>query len=133
MPAKGVLTNDPKESALMESGYCSDNLQSAVPVFAALGDPVRLSIVARLSENGPLPTVQLTDGTGGITRQGINRHLRVLEDAGLVESARVGRVRQWQLRAQQIAIIREHLDRLSAVWDARIEGLRAFVEDGDER
>ncbi|WP_220790459.1 ArsR/SmtB family transcription factor [Gluconacetobacter takamatsuzukensis] len=114
---------------MTKGGSCSGDLQSVVPVFAALGDPIRLSIVARLSENGPLPTIRLTEGVGAISRQGINGHLRVLEEAGLVESARVGRMRQWQLRTQKIAIIRKHLERISIVWDARIAALRALVED----
>ena len=59
-------------------------------VFAALGDETRLRIVSRLGERGRLSIVTLTEGTR-VTRQAISKHLRVLEDAGLVRSPRQGR------------------------------------------
>ena len=102
------------------------------PIFSALGDPVRLAIVARLCKDGPLPTIKLRQCAGRVSRQGITKHLQVLEDAGLVESDRVGRDRQWRLQAPQFAAIRDYLDWISARWDRRLERLRAFVEgDGD--
>lgn len=102
----------------------------AAPLFAALGDRVRLALIARLSDQGPLPTVRLTQGAR-LTRQAVTKHLKVLEDAGLVRSERVGRDRAWRIEARQLARTRAYLDRISAQWDARIERLRAFVEDGD--
>lgn len=101
--------------------------QSAAPVFAALGDPSRLSIIERLCAAGPLPTTRLQ---GGVSRQGITKHLRVLEEAGLVESFRVGRDRQWQLRTEHLAAMRTYLDRVAAEWDVRLLRLKALVEDG---
>jgi len=58
----------------------------------------------------------------------MTKHLRVLEDAGLVESSRTGRDRQWRLQPHRIAVLRRHLEGVSAAWDARVERLRAFVE-----
>jgi len=107
-----------------------DTWAKAAPVFAALGDPVRLAIVARLCKEGPLPTIEFKQCAGGVSRQGITKHLHVLEEVGLVESDRVGRDRQWRLRARQLAAAREYLDWMSARWDQRLERLRAFVEDG---
>lgn len=103
-------------------------LSMAAPIFAALGDPVRLAILARLCKDGPLPTISLKDDAD-VTRQGVTKHLYVLEDAGLVSSNRVGRNRQWQIRPQQLEAARDYLDQISAQWDLRLERLRAFVED----
>ncbi len=103
-------------------------LSMAAPIFAALGDPVRLGMLARLCKDGPLPTISLQGGAD-VTRQGLTKHLHVLEDAGLVSSNRVGRDRQWQIRPQQLAAARDYLDRISAQWDLRLERLRAFVEN----
>ena len=97
-------------------------------VFAALGDPVRLAIVTRLCDHGPLPTIQLKWGTS-LSRQAVTKHLRILEDVGLVRSRRVGRDRSWRIEARQLAKARTYLDRISAQWDARLERQRAFVED----
>jgi DNA-binding transcriptional ArsR family regulator len=103
-------------------------LNKAVPLFAALGDAVRLSIMARLSSEGPLPTVQLKQRTN-LSRQAVTKHLRMLEDVGLVHSDRVGRDRLWRIETHQLAEIRKYLDQISALWDARLERLRTFVEN----
>lgn len=104
-------------------------LTRTAPIFSALGDPVRLAIVARLCKDGPLSTIELKRCAGGVSRQGITKHLRVLEDVGLVSSGRMGRDRQWQLQAQQLAAMRNYLGQISAQWDLRLERLRKFVED----
>jgi DNA-binding transcriptional ArsR family regulator len=100
----------------------------AAPVFAALGDPIRLSIVTQLCAGGPLPTIRLKERTE-ISRQAITKHLQILEQAGLVKSDRVGRDRAWRIEPHQLARTRDYLERISAQWDARIERLRAFVEE----
>lgn len=103
-------------------------MADAAPLFAALGDPTRLRIVARLCEGGPLPIVRLTEGTR-LTRQAITKHLNALSDAGLVESERNGRERVWELRPRRLAEARRYLDAISLQWDSALERLRAFVED----
>jgi DNA-binding transcriptional ArsR family regulator len=116
---------------MLTHGDSADALSKAAPIFSALGDPVRLAIVARLSRDGPLPTIELKQCAAGVSRQGVTKHLQVLEDIGLVESDRVGRDRQWRLQPGKFVAIRDTLDRLSAQWDERLERLRAFVEDAD--
>src|SRR6266576_3102041 len=64
--------------------------QRRAPVFAALGDETRLSLVAKLC-GGQLHSIsQLTEGSK-LTRQAITKHLRVLESVGIVHSVRTGR------------------------------------------
>jgi DNA-binding transcriptional ArsR family regulator len=116
---------------MLTHGNSANESSNAAPIFSALGDPVRLAIVARLSKDGPLPTIDLKQCAAGVSRQGVTKHLQVLEDVGLVESDRVGRDRQWRLQAQRLAAMREYLDWISAQWDERLERLRAFVEDDD--
>jgi len=96
-------------------------------VFAALGDPTRLSIVRRLSDMGPLATVSLVNGTG-FSRQGITKHLRVLEHAKLVHADRVARDRIWTLRKERLSEVRSCIDIISAQWDEALVRLRAAVE-----
>jgi len=102
-------------------------LRSAVPIFAALGDPVRLAMIARLASCGPLATVELKQESG-ISRQAATKHLLVLENAGLVTSDRVGRDRQWRMQPKQLSAARDYLDRFSKQWDLRLERLKALVE-----
>ena len=103
-------------------------LLKAAPVFAALGDETRLRIVSRLSERGPMPIVELTEGTG-ISRQAVTKHLRALRDAGLLRSTRAGRQRIWELEPKGLDRVQRQLEVISRQWDAAIERLRAFVEE----
>lgn len=120
------------ESGVIESENTLTHPKNNAPLFSALGDPCRLSIIERLCEHGPLPTIRLTDGGRGVSRQGITKHLRVLEDAGLVESFRVGKDRLWQVRVAQLATLRAYLDQIAAEWDARLKRLKLLVEDNNK-
>ena len=100
----------------------------AVPVFAALGDETRLSLLGRLSIDGPLSITRLSEGTG-VTRQAITRHLYALGDAGLVRHARHGRERVWELDAKRLEKARLYLDQIASQWDDAADRLKAFVED----
>lgn len=97
-------------------------------VFAALGDATRLRIVGRLCDFGPLSIAKLTNGTD-LTRQAITKHLRTMEDAGLVRAAKHGRESVWQLEPRRLEAARQHLDSISTQWDAALGRLKAFVED----
>jgi DNA-binding transcriptional ArsR family regulator len=102
--------------------------QASAALFAALGDRQRLWLVSRLCHGGPGSITQLASGAR-ITRQAVTKHLRVMEHAGLVRSARRGRERVWQLEQRQLEEARRYLSQISAEWDAVLEKLRAFVEE----
>jgi DNA-binding transcriptional ArsR family regulator len=102
--------------------------KEAAPLFAALGDETRLHVVTRLCEEGPLSIARLTEGAN-VTRQAVTKHLRILENAGLVHSTRDGRENLWELEPRRIAEARRLLDVISAEWDDTLERLRVFVED----
>jgi DNA-binding transcriptional ArsR family regulator len=95
--------------------------------FAALGDKTRLRLVARLCDAGPMSITKLSAGFA-ITRQGISKHLRVMEKAGLVRSTQQGRESVWQLEERRLAEVRGHLERISAQWDDVLGRLKSFVE-----
>src|SRR5438132_13654189 len=80
-------------------------INQAAPLFAALGDEIRLGLVARLSGGQPLSITRLTAGTE-VTRQAITRHLEVLSDAGLVRGTRHGRERLWELDQSRLDLAR---------------------------
>ena len=99
----------------------------AAPVFAALGEATRLTLVAKLCTHGPLSIARLSEGTG-VTRQAITKHLHTLADAGLVRHSRRGRERIWELEAARLEKARRYLDQISDEWDAAVGRLAAFVE-----
>ena len=99
-----------------------------MPLFAALGDTVRLRLVVRLCDEGSASISKLTAGTG-LTRQAITKHLRVMQNSGLVRSTKRGRERLWQLNQQRLQDARRHLDLISQQWDGALARLKKFVED----
>jgi len=99
----------------------------AAPLFAALGDPTRLAVVARLCGDGPQSISQLSEGSG-VTRQAITKHLEALAGAGLVRDRRRGRERIWALETKRLEQASRFLDDISGQWDSAIARLRAFVE-----
>jgi len=100
----------------------------ATALFAALGDETRLRLVARLCDGGPRSITRLTAGSH-VTRQAITKHLRVMQQAGLVRSARHGRESVWQLDQRRLRDARRYLDQISKQWDDALSRLRKFVED----
>ena len=100
---------------------------SAAPLFAALGDGNRLRLVLRLCESGPMSISKLAAGSN-VTRQGVTKHLRVMEKAGLVSSRRHGRFRLWQVDQHRVQEAQQYLEQISAQWDRALERLKAFVE-----
>ena len=91
------------------------DLRRAAPIFAALGDDVRLTLVGRLCTRGPLSTMQLAEGAG-VTRQAVSKHLDVLAAAGVVRSARLGRERVWEVDSIPLLAARERLDAIAHDW-----------------
>ena len=97
-------------------------------VFSALGDATRLALISRLADGRPRSITQLTGGLN-LTRQGVSKHLRVLEQAGVVTSRRVGRESRFMFTPEPILDARGYLDRVSDQWDDALSRLRAFVEE----
>jgi DNA-binding transcriptional ArsR family regulator len=98
------------------------------PVFAALGDERRLLLVARLSAGQPYSISQLTDGSR-LTRQAITKHLRVLENVGIVRCVRRGRESLFKFDPRPVEDIREYLGLVSQQWEQALARLQAFVEE----
>jgi len=102
--------------------------KDSAPVFAALGDKTRLRLISRLCDDGPMSITRLTTGSK-VTRQAITKHLRVMEEAGLVRSARHGRESVWQLDQRRLKDARRYLDLISKQWDGALGRLRELVEE----
>lgn len=70
---------------------------------------------------------KLTEGFP-ITRQAITKHLRMMEDAGLVNRAQNGRESVWQLEATRLDDAQRYLREISVDWDHALGRLKRFVE-----
>jgi DNA-binding transcriptional ArsR family regulator len=78
-----------------------------VDPFAALGDPVRRDLVARLA-GGPARVVDLA-ADHAVSRPAISRHLRLLSEAGLVTADDRGRERHYRLERTGLAVVADWL------------------------
>ena len=106
----------------------SARARTHAPVFAALGDQTRLSLVVKLLDGPPRSISQLTAGTS-LSRQAVTKHLRVLEDVGIVHSVQVGRENRFGLDPEPIENLKKYLETVSEAWDRALGRLKAFVED----
>ena len=106
-------------------------LQNYAPVFAALGDEIRLALVAALCVGGAMSITQLTTGTY-ISRQAITKHLGVLAAAGLVRGVKVGRERLWEFEPSQLDEARRTLEVIGQQWDHALAKLKFTVESNPD-
>ena len=111
----------------MSSPNPQPSAANPAPVFAALGDRTRLSLLMKLSDGQTRSIAKLSADTD-LTRQAVTKHLHVLQDAGLVHSIRIGRESQFAYRPEPLDDARSYLDAVSAQWDDALARLRAFVE-----
>ncbi len=94
-------------------------------LFQALADPTRRSMLERLAR-GPAPVSELARPTG-LRLPTVMRHLSVLEDAGLVTTAKDGRVRSCAIVPQALVPMRDWLEAQRAIWEARLDRLDDYV------
>src|SRR5437773_3282967 len=94
--------------------------------FAALADPTRRAILARLARGDA--TVGALARPFRVSRPAISKHLRVLERAGLVRRAREGRVSRCELDAAAMRGAAEWIERYRLFWTGRLDHLKRYVE-----
>jgi DNA-binding transcriptional ArsR family regulator len=98
-----------------------------ITIFTALADPLRRDLVTNLAENSPRTATQLA-AEYPITRQGILKHLHILEDAGLVAVYQQGREKRYTLTPAPLSELDQWIKGVGAKWDARLLRLKLFVE-----
>lgn len=96
-------------------------------VFAALGNATRLALMRKLSGGQARSISELRRGSR-MTRQAVTKHLRVLERAGIVRSAREGRESRFAFEPEAIEEVTEYLSAVAEQWDRALGRLKAFVE-----
>jgi DNA-binding transcriptional ArsR family regulator len=94
------------------------------PVFSALSDPTRRTLLTRLSEGGPATATQLAAELP-ISRQAVLKHLEALRDARLVTSTREGREVRYTVTPEPLADAVGWIADVGAQWDSRLAALQA--------
>lgn len=94
-------------------------------LFHALADPTRRSILTRLAER-PARVTDLSEPTG-LRLPTVMRHLSVLEEAGLIVTAKDGRVRTCAIVPDALEPARSWLDEQRSIWEGRLDRLDALA------
>jgi DNA-binding transcriptional ArsR family regulator len=101
--------------------------ESLVPLFAALGDSTRLNVLVRLGDGRSRSIAELTEGTG-LTRQGLSKHLTILERVGVIAGERLGRESRYAIRPGALDEVLRYLEQAARQWDDAIDRLQKHVE-----
>jgi len=99
-------------------------------VFHALGDPSRRAIVEKLSE-GPLSVSRLAEPLD-ITLAAVVQHLQVLEESGLVQTEKVGRVRTCRIEPAGLSVAEQWIGDRRSMWERRFDRLGELLAEPDE-
>jgi DNA-binding transcriptional ArsR family regulator len=93
--------------------------------FAALADPTRRAILARLA-NGERSVTELAEPFD-MSLPAVSKHLRVLERAGLITRGREAQWRPCRLEAAPLKEVAEWTERYRAIWEARFDRLDTYL------
>lgn len=126
-PAKPRLAAASSRGGAHDPTAIAQSNQAVACVFAALGEPTRLKLVAVLCAGGALSIAQLTANTH-ISRQAVTKHLQVLADAGVARGMKSGRERLWQLDPVRLEEAKRTLEAIGRQWEVALGRLKAFAE-----
>ncbi len=102
----------------------SDRLDAA---FAALANPTRRAILARLATGQA--TVNEIAEPFDMTLPAVSKHIRVLEDAGLIERGRKAQYRPCTLRIEPLENIAHWTDQYRHIWERRFDAMGQLLTD----
>ena len=110
-------------SAALRRRSADDRLDA---IFQALGDRTRRALLARLART-PAMITELAEPFA-MSLPAVSRHIRVLEDAGLVARAVDGRVHQCSLNAAPLRSVAAWLNHYRQFWQGNLDSLARYVE-----
>jgi DNA-binding transcriptional ArsR family regulator len=96
-------------------------------IFHALGDPTRRAMVERLSET-PVSVSQLAQPLA-ITLAAVVQHLQILEECGLVQTEKVGRVRTCRIEPKGFSVMETWIQERKTTWERRFDRLSDFLAE----
>ena len=100
-------------------------------IFHALGDSTRRGIMEKLSA-GPISVSQLAEPLH-ITLAAVVQHLQILEDSGLVQTEKVGRVRTCSIEPAGLSAAEQWIKDRRSTWECRLDRLGDLLAEPDQR
>ena len=99
--------------------------------FRALSHPIRRGIVERLAE-GPATVGEATGGFG-VSKPAISKHLKVLEDTGVVTREVVGRTHRLSLEPGVLSVAADWMDRQRALWGRLFDVVDEYLKEKESQ
>lgn len=100
-------------------------------VFSALADPTRFAIVERLLHNGEMTAGELAEPFD-VSRPAISRHLKILEDAGVIQRRVERQFRVFRANAAGFREVEDWFERNRRFWAGSFDRLERLMEEEDE-
>lgn len=95
--------------------------------FMALADPTRRALIAQLAHGER--TVSELARPHAMSQPAISKHLKLLEEAGLIVSGRDGQKRPRRLAPKGLAPMREFIEQMGRYWPDRFDALARFLDE----
>ena len=108
-------------------GYAPPSFDPLDATFAALADPTRRAILARLA-SGPASVTELAEPFS-MSQPAISKHLKVLERAGLISRGKDAQRRPCQLEAAPLAAANDWLEGYRRFWETRFQQLDSLLDE----
>jgi DNA-binding transcriptional ArsR family regulator len=99
--------------------------------FLVLSHPVRRAIIERLAF-GPATVGEATRGLG-VSKPAVSKHVRLLEDAGIVRRFVEGRRHRLELSGRPLGDVPDWLERNRSLWEAKFDAVERHLAEGRER
>lgn len=105
-----------------------NSLRKHAEIFFALSDETRLSLVQKLIDAGETSISELTHGFP-MSRQAATRHIKVLEDVGIIRQKKIGRENRLTIDMKPLDEALDLLESVERRWDQRLSRLKIFAEN----
>jgi DNA-binding transcriptional ArsR family regulator len=105
--------------------------EEAERLWAAIADPTRQQLIDLILAKGEATATDLARDLP-VTRQGISKHLAVLQRAGLVQASRAGREVRFTVRQERLDEAARRMGRILARWDERLATIKRIAETGSD-
>jgi DNA-binding transcriptional ArsR family regulator len=105
---------------------------STADVYFAIADPTRRALLRRLANDGERTVTELLKPFG-ISQPAVSRHLRILREAKLVRSRKVGRERLYKIEASKLQEVHDWVSHFEKFWDAKLDALGSYLDQQKRR
>jgi DNA-binding transcriptional ArsR family regulator len=113
--------------SVLSSNMLSTDNNNFDNVLIALADPTRRQLLDHIAAMGQATATVLAT-TVTVSRQAVVKHLKVLDDAGLVVCNRVGREVRYNVCPQQLSSTAEWMVNIASDWDRKLEWIKHLAE-----